>query len=126
MSRFIRTGKRTIHTVSPKEVKRTKRCVKKAEGMISKIAVKATKDKPLPPAPPTLDYTAEICDECGEINVFCWNIKKDGYAAHCLYCGEQMMLCDECRKDTTFLCDWSDDKQRCSKMKKEKTSPDKE
>lgn len=120
MSRFIKIGKRTIHTVSPKKVKRTKKVCEKAEATIRRIAVKAVKGKPLPSAPPTLDYTVEICNECGEINVFCWDIKKDGYAAHCLYCGEQMMLCDECRKDTTFLCDWNDDTQRCSMVEKRK------
>lgn len=52
----------------------------------------------------------ELCPWCGSENIFPhFNLKRDGYIAICQYCGEELMLCDECYhcKDSGYgRCDW--------------------
>lgn len=48
----------------------------------------------------------ECCPFCDSENVF---VNHHGYKAVCNECGEEMMLCDECRHaddNPTMICDW--------------------
>lgn len=55
----------------------------------------------------------EICPNCEmEVTLF-WNPKEDGYKAYCPYCGERLMLCDECIH--RFNGEYYDDCDYCSK-----------
>lgn len=38
----------------------------------------------------------EPCPYCGAEVVMRWDVKKNGFKAYCPYCGERLMLCDEC------------------------------
>lgn len=43
-----------------------------------------------------MNEVIEMCLSCmREVDMF-WNIEADGYKAFCPYCGERLMLCDEC------------------------------
>ena len=40
----------------------------------------------------------ELCSECErEVEIHGWDTERDGYQAFCPYCGEVLMLCDECQ-----------------------------
>lgn len=45
-----------------------------------------------------MEEIMEICPHCSKCNDFLWNIEDDGYQAHCLYCGEKLLICSECPK----------------------------
>lgn len=38
----------------------------------------------------------ECCNFCGRESVLQWDVKKDGYAIYCPFCGVRLMLCSEC------------------------------
>lgn len=54
----------------------------------------------------------EICPHCDNENIYpMWNTEISGFIAKCKYCGEEILLCDECQH--TILqdgevhnCDW--------------------
>ena len=49
------------------------------------------------PEPRTYVVT-ELCAECErEVEIHGWDTERDGYQAFCPYCGEVLMLCDECQ-----------------------------
>lgn len=57
-------------------------------------------------------WVSEGCPECGCENTFVWDVKTQGYKAHCPSCGAEMMLCDACSHSEDNLnfncnnCDW--------------------
>lgn len=61
-------------------------------------------------------FIVEVCPFCDREVYMRWSIEDDGYVAHCPYCGETMMLCDECfhrdGNEGDGLCDF--DGNRCS------------
>lgn len=52
----------------------------------------------------TKDVT-EWCPSCDREVEMKWDVEADGYKAYCPYCGEQLMLCDECRHPGGEFCD---------------------
>ena len=42
-----------------------------------------------------------------------WNTDTDGFKAFCPYCGERLMLCDECHHSETGNCDYSRETDSC-------------
>lgn len=38
----------------------------------------------------------EVCPNCETEVEMSWSIEAHGYKAYCPYCGERLMLCDEC------------------------------
>lgn len=57
----------------------------------------------------------EVCPSRMKENDFMWNVKSDGYKAHCMYCGERLVLCSECPKYNNG-CDYSTKTDSCSKV----------
>lgn len=59
----------------------------------------------------------EVCPQCGEENVMQWDVKADGYKAFCPYCGNRLMLCDECmHPDGEYnggFCDYNSETETC-------------
>ena len=55
----------------------------------------------------------ETCPYCDGPNLFQnYNAEEDGYIVRCQDCGEEMMLCDECRhaEDNPYMkCDWHEE-----------------
>lgn len=67
-----------------------------------------------------MEEVIEVCPNCMKENDFMWDIKKDGHQAHCLHCGELIMLCTECPKSVVngdASCDWDSETGRCSVRK---------
>ena len=52
----------------------------------------------------------ETCPNCEADNSYPnWNPEKQGYVAHCMECGAEIMLCDECLHaddNPEKKCDW--------------------
>ena len=51
----------------------------------------------------------EVCPHCDSENVLQWNCEELGFVTRCKYCGEELMLCDECLHCDDNLgqnCDW--------------------
>lgn len=50
----------------------------------------------------------EMCPHCMGENVFKnYSVQKNGYKVKCQHCGEEIMLCDECRHNADYKpCDW--------------------
>lgn len=52
----------------------------------------------------------ESCPFCGAVSAFDnYDVSISGYIVKCQSCGEEMMLCDECRHaddNTAMRCDW--------------------
>lgn len=38
----------------------------------------------------------EVCPRCDVEVVMQWDVKQDGFKSFCPYCGNRLMLCDEC------------------------------
>lgn len=57
-------------------------------------------------------YIVEWCVNCERQTVMLWNIKEDGLTAFCPYCGQKMMLCEQCTGD----CDYSYGFDICKEM----------
>lgn len=75
-------------------------------------------------------WVSEVCPECDNENTFVWDVSTQGYKAHCLSCGADMMLCDACSHAEDNLnvscnnCDWhcgEDGKGHCFRCKKDDT-----
>lgn len=55
----------------------------------------------------------EVCPNCmREVTISGWDVRKDGFRAYCPYCGDRLMLCDECFHRHGDFCD---DCDYCSK-----------
>jgi len=55
----------------------------------------------------------ETCPNCAnDVSMF-WNVDTDGYKAYCPYCGERLMLCDECRHSEKDVCNYSTETDSC-------------
>ncbi len=58
----------------------------------------------------------ELCPYCDtEINMN-WDVKKYGYKAFCSYCGNRLMLCDECMHgddEGAGHCDYNSETDSC-------------
>lgn len=61
----------------------------------------------------------EWCAHCEhEIEIHGWNTERDGYEAVCPYCGERLMLCDECQhSEDTHGCDYNRHADTCHRRK---------
>lgn len=56
----------------------------------------------------------EVCPSCEREVTLEWNIEQDGFKAFCPYCGERLMLCDECRHcDGEGDCDYESKTDSC-------------
>lgn len=48
----------------------------------------------------------ETCPHCErEVELHGWDTDRDGFKAFCPYCGQRLMLCDECRHCGGEDCD---------------------
>lgn len=56
----------------------------------------------------------ECCPHCGHENEYLmWDATQDGYTVKCNYCGEEILLCDECfhaDDNLSMRCDWKKNK----------------
>ncbi len=61
-------------------------------------------------------WVIELCPYCDtEINMN-WDVQKYGYKVFCPYCGNRLMLCDECMHgddEATGGCDYNSDTDSC-------------
>ena len=57
-------------------------------------------------------YVVEWCIHCERQVVMLWDVKEDGLAAFCPYCGSPMMLCEKCQGE----CDYSYGFDTCKEM----------
>lgn len=57
----------------------------------------------------------EFCANCErEVEIHGWDTDRDGYRAFCPYCGEVLMLCDECQHTEPHQpCDFDADTGLC-------------
>lgn len=67
-----------------------------------------------------MEQVVELCPSCGNEVKMYWDVREDGYKAYCPYCGERLMLCDECKRSVTDkygcavgVCDYSDKNDSC-------------
>lgn len=58
----------------------------------------------------------EWCSHCGAEVEMQWDIEESGYKAYCPYCGEMLMLCDECIHSDSPSCDWNSKTQSCKRL----------
>ena len=65
----------------------------------------------------------EYCSHCETEVEMKWDIERDGYKAFCPYCGNRLMLCDECQHRTggacTEDCDYDTETDTCRFNKRE-------
>lgn len=72
-----------------------------------------------PKVPISNQYQAmETCPNCDKEVTLVWDVRIDGFKAHCPYCGEELMLCCECQhrfKGGAFTddCDYDSDTNSC-------------
>ena len=71
------------------------------------------------PEPRTYVVT-EQCSDCErEVEIHGWDTERDGYQAFCPYCGEVLMLCDECQhSEQRQPCDFDMSTGMCRHRKK--------
>jgi hypothetical protein len=56
----------------------------------------------------------EVCPNCGhEVEIHGWDTGRDGFKAFCPYCGNRLMLCDECRHCEGPDCDFDSATDTC-------------
>ena len=62
---------------------------------------------------PRTNIVTELCPHCErEVEMF-WDTDVNGFKAFCPYCGERLMLCDECLHSGTSNCDYSNNTDSC-------------
>ena len=62
---------------------------------------------------PRTNIVTELCPHCErEVEMF-WDTDANGFKAFCPYCGERLMLCDECLHSGTGNCDYSNNTDSC-------------
>lgn len=62
---------------------------------------------------PRTNIVTELCPHCErEVEMF-WDTDVNGFKAFCPYCGERLMLCDECLHSGTGNCDYSNNTDSC-------------
>ncbi len=62
----------------------------------------------------------EFCPGCEREVILNWDIEQDGFRAFCPYCGERLMLCDECQhRDGEPDCDYDSKTDSCRYNRKE-------
>lgn len=66
----------------------------------------------------------ECCPHCEREVVMQWDTEADGYEAICPYCGNRLMLCDECQHSVCedgepHDCDWCANTKVCHRCKTE-------
>lgn len=59
----------------------------------------------------------EMCPHCGQdVIITGWDVSIHGFETTCPYCGERMMLCDECLNGSNpCSCDWDSNKNTCQR-----------
>jgi len=60
----------------------------------------------------------EWCPHCGCENEIRWNTEVMGFKAYCPYCGNVLMLCDECQHQDidgtgSPSCEWCENTNSC-------------
>lgn len=62
----------------------------------------------------------EFCANCErEVEIHGWDTERDGYQAFCPYCGDVLMLCDECQHtEPAPLCDFNSETGMCRYRKR--------
>ena len=56
----------------------------------------------------------ETCPYCGaEVEIHGWDTDRDGFKAYCPYCGNRLMLCDECLHSRCPDCDYDSVTDSC-------------
>ena len=63
----------------------------------------------------------ELCSNCEqEVEIHGWDTERDGYKAFCPYCGEVLMLCDECQhSEQRQPCDFDANTDLCRYRRKD-------
>lgn len=67
----------------------------------------------------TAQTVTEWCPNCDREVTLGWDVNLDGYKAFCPYCGNRLLLCDECqhrvKENPAFFgdCDYDDDTDTC-------------
>lgn len=63
------------------------------------------------------EMIVEVCPHCDTEIYMRWSIEEDGYVAYCPYCGDTLLLCDECfhrdGNEGDGPCDFDGDKCGC-------------
>lgn len=71
------------------------------------------------------ETVVEYCPHCETEVEMKWDIDRDGYKAFCPYCGNRLMLCDECQHrtggDNVGDCDYDTQTNTCRFNKKRKS-----
>lgn len=62
-------------------------------------------------------YVVEFCPHCERENSLVWDVERDGYLAHCVYCGGRLMLCSECYEKHDGKCDYDSYIDDCRRMR---------
>lgn len=57
-------------------------------------------------------YIVEWCINCNKQVTMLWDLEEDGFTAFCPYCGEKMMLCEQCQGE----CDYNYGFDICKEM----------
>ena len=67
----------------------------------------------------------EYCPHCeSEVEIHGWNTERDGYQAFCPYCGEVLMLCDECHQEAgRDVCNYDTKTGTCFRCNNLRGSP---
>lgn len=52
----------------------------------------------------SVNTVIELCPHCEKEVEMIWNVEVHGYKAFCPYCGERLMLCDECQHPNGEYC----------------------
>lgn len=66
-------------------------------------------------------YVTELCPNCDTEVEMRWDVEMFGYKAYCPYCGQRLMLCDECQHPNDEYednCDYCTETDSCRFNKK--------
>lgn len=66
-------------------------------------------------------YVTELCSNCDTEVEMRWDVEMFGYKAYCPYCGQRLMLCDECQHPNGEYddnCDYCTETDSCRFNKK--------
>lgn len=61
------------------------------------------------------DLVYEVCTHCGSEIAIRWDVKIDGYIAHCPVCGERIRICSKCDSgiEACGICGFGYDDEGC-------------
>ncbi len=66
----------------------------------------------------TMNLITEYCNNCETEVTMEWDVEMYGYKAYCPFCGERLMLCDECQHPNgeskrCLSCDYDSETDTC-------------